>query len=95
MSPEGCFEEKMHKLGPQDMATQCLGSWTGSGLVLAGPERVVVPPWRPGDCPVRNPEFGSRPLPPPPCPWHPSLFVLSQQLSIEMNGISRGFTSDK
>ena len=37
----------------------------------------------------------------PPCaplprsPGAPRLFVLSQQLSIEMNGISRGFTSDK
>ena len=41
LSPEGCFEEKMHKLGPQDMATHCLGSWTGSGLVLAGQRRVA------------------------------------------------------
>lgn len=73
-------------------AAQACGSCTWSGLAR-GPAQTVC---RAEDHLARkgNGEQG-RCAPLPRSPGAPRLFVLSQQLSIEMNGISRGFTSDK
>lgn len=91
LSPEDCAVEQTPKLGPRDSAAHSLGFRAWSVLGLAG--EGWTQGWR-RSC--EGPEIWCRDSAPlPHSQGAPRLFVLSQQLSIEMNAISRGFTSDK
>lgn len=93
---EGCIQEQLEALGlvpstarSPDTAAQCMGLRGYSGSLVTWPREGVGPVWcglRIVLCGNGASEGGQRPSS---APRRPCLFVLSQQLSIEMNGISR------